>query len=466
MRWRVGAGFTIDAVWLAVGHAAALKGFAMRIFAALFLTTAMSSVLAAPALAQASRETLSDAVSSALANNPTILGQRKARSVADELLEQAKAGARPTLGLNGSYGSQEQDLGRTFTVGGLTFPQDGRTERANVGLEARQSLYSGGTLTAQRKQAEAGVSGAEARLTGFEQQLVLDVVTAFVDVRRAEQELSIRETNVKSLKTQVQAATDRFDVGEVTRTDVAQAQARAAGSEAEFSASRAGLSAARAKFERLVGRPAVQLAEPPAAPQVPGSLEAAVALALADNPQVLTAKANEKAAEQAIKVAKGALLPKVGLVGNAGVIETYQDQTFRDTNFGLSAQVTVPIYQGGLASSKTRGARLEADQARYNRMATERAVTEQVTATWDALIAAREGITASRSRVTAAEIALEGAEQELAVGTRITLDVLDQERELLEARLGLVDAERQAYIATHQLLATTGRLEPEIIAAN
>jgi outer membrane protein len=438
----------------------------MRILAALAMSTGLTSALVAPAFGQASRETLSDAVQSALANNPTILGQRKARGVADETLEQAKAGFRPTLGLNGSYGTQDQDLGQTFSVGGQTFPLNGRTERATVGLEARQTLYAGGALTAQRKQAEAGVTGAEARLSGAEQQLILDVVTAFMDVRRAEEEVSIRETNVSELRTQVQAASDRFDVGEVTRTDVAQAQARHAGSEADYSAAKARLSAARAKFERLVGRPAIQLAEPPAPPQIPGTLEQAVALAMANNPQVLTAKANETAAEQAINVAKGQLRPKVGLVGSAGLQETYQDRTFRDTNVGLSAQVTIPIYQGGLAASKTRGARLQSDQARYDRMAVERAVTEQVTTTWSNLIAAREAITASQSRVTAAEIALEGAQQELSVGTRITLDVLDQERELLEARLGLVDSERQAYIATHQLLATTGRLSSATIVAN
>ncbi len=431
----------------------------MRMFAAAFLLVSLS----APAMAQASRETLADAVAAAIGNNPQLMAERATRSVADETLAQARAGMLPSVGLNGSYGAQELGYGRTFTTPAGTFPLDGNQERATLGLEARQSIWSGGSKTAQRKQAEAGVTAAEAQLRGAEQNLVLAVVTSFVDVRRAEQEVVIRETNVDSLRQQVQAAKDRFDVGEVTRTDVAQAESQAAGSEGALAKARADLAAARSTYQRIVGRPPVQLAEPPVAPQIPGTLEEAAATAQGANPDILSARAQEEAAARGIDVARGQLLPQVDLVGNAGAIETYQDRTFRDTNVGLSAQVKVPLFEGGLLSSKTRASRLEADRARYQRMAVEREVTAQTTTAWHAVIAAREAITASRSRVSAAQVALEGAKQELAVGTRITLDVLDQERELLEAQLGLVDSERAAYIAVHQLLAATGRLGPETV---
>lgn len=426
--------------------------------AALLLVT-----LSAPAFAQASRDTLADAVDSAIKNNPTLMAQRQTRKVADETLEQAKAAMRPTLGFQGSYGTQQQEIGRTFQTPSGTFPLDGDSQRASVGLEARQSIYSGGALTAGRRQAEAGVQGAEAQFRGAEQDLVLSAVTAFVDVRRSEQEVGIRETNVSSLKQQVQAARDRFEVGEVTRTDVAQSEAREAGAEADLAASKAELATARAAYERVIGRQPVQLAEPPPAPQIPGTLDEAIGAARADNPQLVSARAQEEAAEHGIDIAKGQLRPKVGIVGNAGVQETYQDQTFRDTNLGLSAEISIPLFQGGLLSSKTRASRIEADRARYQRLAIERDVTAQTTSAWHNVIAAREAITASSSRVAAAEIALEGAKQELAVGTRITLDVLDQERELLEAQLGLVDAQRAAYIAIHQLLAAMGRLRPDAI---
>jgi outer membrane protein len=428
----------------------------------LFVAVLLASV-AMPALAQANQDTLADAVSSAISNNPTLMAQRATRGVASEELEQAKAQMRPQIGFDGTYGTQTLEYGRSFSTPTGNYPLDGSQERATVGLEARQSIYSGGSLTAQREQARAGVDAAEADLRDAEQELLLSVITAYVDVRRGEAEVQIRETNVSSLGQQVQAARDRFDVGEVTRTDVAQAEARRAGSEADLAAGRAELSTARATYEQVVGRIPVQLAPVPNAPPLPATLEEALDLARSNNLKLVSARAQEVAAEQGINVAKGSLRPRVGIVGSAGMQESYQDETFRDTNMGLTAELSIPLYQGGLLSSRTRQARLEADRARYGRMSTEREVTAEVTSAWHAVISAREAITASTSRVDAAEVALDGAEQELAVGTRITLDVLDQERELLEARLSLIDAERAAYIVTHRLLAAMGRLRAEII---
>jgi outer membrane protein len=418
---------------------------------------------AAPAMAQAGQDTLADAISSAISNNPTLAAQRATRGVASETLEQAKAQMRPQIGLNGSYGTQNLEFGRSFATPSGNFPLDGVQEKSTLGLEARQTLYAGGSLAAQRDQAQAGVDAAEADLRGAEQDLVLSVVNAYVDVRRAEEVVEIRETNVNSLGQQVQAARDRFDVGEVTRTDVAQAEARKAGAEASLAAARSELSSARATYERIVGRIPVQLAPPPLAPEIPPTLEQAIDLARSNNLQLVSARAQENAAEQGIDVAKGALRPRVGIVGNAGMQETYQDRSFRDTNLGLTAELSIPLFQGGLLNSRTRQARLESDRARYNRMSVERDVTAQVTSAWHTVIAAREAMTASEAQVDAAEVALEGAEQELAVGTRITLDVLDQERELLEAQLGRVDATRAYYLAIHRLLAAMGRLRPDII---
>lgn len=432
----------------------------MRIFAALMLMASVS----APAVAQASHDTLAEAVDSAISNNPTLMAERSTRSQASETLKQAEAQMGPQVNLSGNYGTTEQEIGRKFTTPVGTFPLDGRSEKATLGIEARQSLWSGGSLTAQRDQARAGVDASQALYINAEQDLVLSVVTAFMDVRRAEKEVEIRETNVASLQQQVKAAKDRFEVGEVTRTDVSQAEAQAAASESEQASAKARLERARAIYEQIVGRPPVQLAEPPATPALPGTLEEAIGMAAKANPNLLAALAQEKAGEKGVDVARGALSPKFDLVGTAGMVETYQDQSFRDTSVGLSAEFRFPLFNGGLLESKTRSAQLDADRARYQRMAVERQVTQQTTTAWHQVIAAREQITASTSRVAAAQIALEGATQELAVGTRITLDVLDQERELLEARLGQVDAERQYYIAAHQLLAAMGRLRPEIIA--
>jgi outer membrane protein len=434
-----------------------------RIAAALLLATVSLAAVSAPAMAQASQDTLGDAVASAISNNPQLMAERQTRAVANETLKQAQAGMLPSVSLNGSVNTQQLTFGRTFTTPSGTFPLDGQQERAQVGLEARQSLWSGGTLTARKRQAQAGVTTAEAELRGVEQQIILSVVSAYMDVRRAEEEVRIRERDVDSLRQQVQAARDRFSAGDVTRTDVAQAESRAAGSVGALAASRARLAAARAEYERVVGRPPVQLATPPVAPQLPGTLQEATEEARAANPAVTAARAREEAALRGIDAAKGDLMPSLDIVGSAGMIETYQDRTFRDTNVGIGAQVRVPLYEGGLLSSKTRQARLESDRARYERMAAEREAAANATAAWHEVIAAREAVTASRSRVAAAELAREGTVQELAVGERTTLDVLDQERELLEAQLDLVDSERAAYLAAHRLLAATGRLRPGTI---
>ena len=431
----------------------------MRLLAAALLMCSVSL----PAFAQGSRETLSDAVDSAISNNPELMAERKSREFADENLKQAQSQMGPQLNFSGSLGIEYTSVGRQVNTSTGSFPYDGEQQRARVGLEARQSLWSGGSLSAQRDQARSGVDAARATLIGAEQSLVLDVVTVFMDVRRAEREVEIRESNVSALGQQVKAARDRFEVGEVTRTDTAQAEARRAASEAELAAATSRRAKARADFERIVGRPPVQLAEPPAIPQMPATLDEAIAVARANNPSILAARARETAGERGVDVARGRLAPSFDLVGSAGFVSTQQDNTFNDSNLGLSAEFRFPLFDSGLLQSRTRGAQLEADRGRYERMAVERQVTAQVTTAWHQVVAARGEIAASVSRVAAAEVALEGAQQELAVGERITLDVLDQERELLEAQLGQVDAERAAYLASHELLAAMGELKPQVI---
>jgi outer membrane protein len=277
----------------------------MRIFAALMLMASVS----APAVAQASHDTLAEAVDSAISNNPTLMAERSTRGQASETLKQAEAQMGPQVNLSGNYGTTEQEVGRKFTTPVGTFPLDGRSEKATLGIEARQSLWSGGSLTAQRDQARAGVDASQAHYMNAEQDLVLSVVTAFMDVRRAEKEVEIRETNVASLQQQVKAAKDRFEVGEVTRTDVSQAEAQAAASESEQASAKARLERARAIYEQIVGRPPVQLAEPPAAPALPGTLEEAISAAAKANPNLLAALAQEKAGEKGVDAARGALSP-------------------------------------------------------------------------------------------------------------------------------------------------------------
>lgn len=419
--------------------------------------------ISAPAFAQAAHETLGGAVSSALENNPDILAQRKQRAIADESLEQARAQMRPQVNLSASASADHVKSGQFFTTpDGKTFPPQGSLQRDSVGVEARQSIYSGGGLTGQRKQAEAGVSIAGQQLRSDEQKLMLDVVSAYMEVRRAEEEFRVRTENVDALRQQVRAANDRFNVGDVTRTDVAQAQSRSAGSESALATARARLAAARANFERLVGRPGLQLDAPPPPPAIPVTLEEAISAAMRDNPDLAAYRAAETRAEGGVDVARGGLRPRLDIVGSAGLQDTYVDDRLQDTNASLRAELKIPLFSGGLASSRTRSARLSLDQARLETRAFERQVVQRTTIAWNQVIAAREAMTSSTARVAAARVALEGSQQELSVGTRNTLDVLDQETELLESQLNLVDSERQAYVAVHELLAAMGRLSPQV----
>lgn len=455
-----GHDYCVNRTMLATGGSVVIEDFAMRMLAAIVLMCSVST----PALAQVSHDTLADAVDSAIGNNPQLMAERKARAGADENLNQANSQMGPQVNLTGSLGYDYTEVGRQVTTSSGTFPYAGDNTRARVGLEARQSLWSGGSLTAQRDQARAGVDAAQAQMINAEQQTVLNVVTAYMDVRRADREVEIRQSNVAALTEQVKAAKDRFEAGEVTRTDVAQAEARKSASDAELAAATSRRGRAYAEYEQIVGRAPLQLAAPPAVPVVPGTLDEAISIAKTNNPAIMAARARETQGEKGVDVARGRFMPQFDLVGSAGFVSTQQDQRFDDSNVGLSAEFRFPLFDSGLLGSRTRGAQLEADRAKYERMAVERQVTAQVSTAWHQVVAARGEIAASISRVAAAGIALEGAKQELAVGERITLDVLDQERELLEAQLSQVDAERVSYLAAHELLAAMGELRPELIS--
>ena len=207
---------------------------------------------------------------------------------------------------------------------------------------------------------------------------------------------------------------------------------------------------------------------------IPETFELALQSALADNPDLKALREAERAAEQGVRAAKGETRPSLSIVGSASVQETFDQEAtaisptmgiitlppdnYRDTQLRVLAQGTVPLFQGGVLRSRVRAARLEREQARNQTLNAERQITASIAQAWYTNIAAEQAITASERQVEAAEIAYEGAQEELSVGTRTTLDVLDQEQQLLEARLGLINARRDAYVATHQLLRATGKL--------
>lgn len=413
-------------------------------------------------------ETLQDALSTAFQTNPVLDVQRVELGIAREQLSQARGARAPTVDLSASGGYESLDSNQpiAFNVGDRPI--------ASAQLQASLPIYTGGRIDAGINQAQAGILAADAQFDGAAQDLILDVVTAYVDVIRDREAILIRANSVALLQEQLRAATDRFEVGFATRTDVKQAEARLQGAKASMAGAEAQLEASLAVYEVFVGQAAGDLSPAPDAPAIPETYETALQSAISENPDLKALRQAEKAAEQGVRSAKGESKPSLSIVGTASAQETFDIEAtsisptmgivtlppdnYRDTQLRLLAQGSVPLFQGGILRSRVRAARLEREQARLQTINAERQIVASIAQSWYGNIAAEQSITASELQVEAAEIAYEGAQEELSVGTRTTLDVLDQEQQLLEARLGLIDARRDAYVATHQLLRAMGEL--------
>ncbi|MEO1554180.1 MAG: TolC family outer membrane protein [Pseudomonadota bacterium] len=413
-------------------------------------------------------ETLQEALDLAFQTNPALAAQRAELGVAREQLSQARGARAPTVDLTGSAGYESTDSNQPIAFG------VGDRPLARVQVQASLPVYTGGRIAAGIDQAQAGILSADAQLDGVSQDLVLSVVTAYMDVLRDREALRIRANSVALLEEQLRAASDRFEVGVATRTDVKQAEARLQGAKAAYAGAEAQLQASLSIFEVFVGHAAGELAPAPDAPDAPDTYDVALQMALADNPDLKALRQAERAAEQAVRAAKGETRPSLSIVGTANAQETFDQEAlgigpmgefttlpadnYRDTSVSVFAQASVPLFQGGVLRSRIRAARLQREQARLQTINAERQVTASIAQAWFGNIAAEQAIIASERQVEAAEIAYEGAQEELSVGTRTTLDVLDQEQQLLEARLSLVEARRDAYVAIHQLLRAMGDL--------
>ncbi len=425
--------------------------------------------ISALALAMPSQsETLQEALDLAFQTNPALEAQRADIGVAREQLNQARGARAPSVDLSASAGYESLDSNQpiAFNIGDRPV--------ATAQLQATIPVYTGGRIDAGIEQAQAGILAADAQFDGAAQELILNVVTAYVDVLRDREAIRIRANSVALLEEQLRAATDRFEVGFATRTDVKQAEARLEGARASFAGAEAQLEASLSIYELFVGQAAGDLVQVSGGPALPESFEAALQIALAENPDLKALRQAERAAEQAVRSAKGETRPSLSIVGTASAQETFDIEAtaisptmgvitlppdnYRDTSLSVFARGTVPLFQGGVLRSRIRAARLEQSQARLQTVNAERQVTASVAQAWYGNVAAIQAITASERQVEAAEIAYEGAQEELSVGTRTTLDVLDQEQQLLEARLGLINAERDAYVAAHQLLRAMGQL--------
>lgn len=419
------------------------------------------SLLAIGATAHA--QSLEDTLTTAYNSNPSLQAERARLRTTEEGEVQARSARLPSVSADASISRQHTESQSTFVIGGNRVASNSESDSTpkNYSLSASQSIYRGGRTDGAIDQASALVMAGREGLRAVEQTVLVDAVTAFMDVRRDQEVVSIRRNNVDVLAQQLQAARDRFEVGEITRTDVAQAEARLSGAQAQLSAAQAQLAASRAAYQRVTGEPPATLEEPPALPPLPDALADAAELAFNNSPQLLAAQYSEEAAQHAIRVARGALRPEVSIQATASAA--------RDSNFSgderdstsIVGRVSMPIFTGGLNRSRVRAAVAQEEQARHQVREARRLVTEGVTNAWSGYVTSLAVIESSQQAVRANEIALEGVQQEAFVGIRTTLDVLNAEQELLDSRLTLVTAERDSYVAGYRLLQAMGLLSAE-----
>lgn len=407
-----------------------------------------------------SAETFQEALISVYNGNPRLQAERARVREVDESYIQARAQGRLTASGSASYSYENTRTPSNSSpfFGSTGGRQEGDPKAAQV--QIIQPLYQGGRVKALRKQAKSSILAAREVLRNAEQSIFLSAANAYIDVLRDEETARIRRNNVRVLARQQLAANDRFEVGEGTRTDIAQAQSRLAQAESGLAQAEAQLQASRASYNRVIGHPPVDL-QPVPEFSMPNNLGHAINLARENNPQLLAAYFNEDASAHSIDVAKAAGRISVSL---NGTISAARDQVLSFTDIDqttIAAQVTIPIWSGGTNNSRIRQAKHAKTRLAFETRDTERAVDQTVAQIWAQIEAARLSLKASQQQVTAAEVAFEGVDLEQKVGTRTTLDVLDAEQEVLNAKLSVVDAERNLNTSIFQLLTTLGVFDVE-----
>ncbi|RCK44880.1 type I secretion protein TolC [Thalassospira profundimaris] len=407
----------------------------------------------------ASAETLDDALAKAYQSNPTLEAGRAQLRSTDEEISQALSNWRPTVQLNGSAGVRKLDVDTDQAA----TTRDTTLNPYEVGVNVSQPLYRGGRTEAETKRAEARIQAQRAALRSTEQTVFLNVATAYFNVLRDTAVVELNQNNIRVLERQLEATRDRFSVGEVTRTDVSQAEARLAGAKANLIAAQGTLANTRAVYERLVGNAPTDLKIPDPLGGLPTSVKQVIETASVQHPDVLQAQYSEEAAHDNIRLSEGALYPVVNLTAGLSRSREASSENTTTDNAEVMAEVTVPIYQKGAEYSSIRAAKQTAGQARLVVDQTRREVIESATSAWENLVTARASIESQQAEVSAAEVALDGVQREASVGSRTVLDVLDQEQELLQARVSLVQSRRDAAVAEFQVKAAIGALNAQVL---
>ena len=405
-------------------------------------------------------ETLADAIALAYRSNPTLQAQRALQRATDETVVAARSGLRPTVGVSASLGYSNADTG-------YSNPSRIESNSGGATLTLTQPLFTGGRTTAAVQAAEATVSAGRETLRSTEASVLQAVVQAYTDVRRDQQIVAIRQNNLTLLSNQLEEAKAKFEVGQITRTDVAQSEAQLAAARALLSSSQAQLQISRANYTAVVGQNPGELALEPPIPGLPPAVDQAFDVAEAENPSLRRARSTEQASRARIAEAKAANHPTVSLQGSLGYSGRVSPFDPSDYNRAVTAEavVTQPLFTGGLNASNIRSATEQNTADRLNIEGARRQVVQQVSQAWNIMVSSRANVISDEEQVRAARVAFEGAQEEYRVGLRTTLDVLIAQQNLRDAELALVQARHDAYVAEAGVLNAMGRLEARYLVS-
>jgi len=417
-------------------------------FSRVFLTSAAFAavLVAAPAVRA---DTLNEALALTYSNNPTLNAQRAALRATDEGVPQALSGYRPVVSGTASIGYSSLNT----SAGAVNL------NPRSVGITVEQPLFRGFQTQNNVKQAESSVLAGREVLRSTEQDVFLDAVSAYTNVLQTQAILKLREQNITFLQEQQRAAADRLKVGEGTRTDLAQTEASLSEGQTNYDVAVANLNSANATYLQIIGVKPKNLVIPTFSNRVlPKSVDAAIQVGQKNHPAILAAGYNVDTAAFNVKSIEGQLLPSVSLQGSA----SHSDETSTGNSWAnsatITAQMTVPIYEGGVVYSQARQAKEILGQRRIQLDSTRDQVRSAVDSAWGQLQAATAAIVSAQAQIKAAELALSGVIEEQKVGQRTTLDVLNQQQTLIQARETLVIAQRSQIVAAYTLLSAMGGL--------
>jgi outer membrane protein len=429
-----------------------IAGLSRRVSVLAFATALLASGALMP-VQDANAESLPEALSAAYLFNPTLKAARAQLRATDEGVARAKSNFRPRIQGDAQFSAFDVNTDPPS-------PGDGNYETRSYSVSVVQPIFRGFRTINEIRGAEALVESGREDLRSAEQVVLLNAVTSYVDVVRDAALLTLSQNNLKALQEQLRATQDRFEVGEVTKTDVAQARARVSAASSDISQARAQLQSSRASYAQIIGRAPANVRDPGPARIAPPSLEEALAIGEGENPDLLSVVFRERAQDHLIKQTQGELLPQVNLqasytrdeggpsLGNNG----QQDVAT------VTGVVTVPIYEGGEVYARIRQNIETRSQLRHQIDEQREAVRANVIAAWGQYTAARAQIPSDQAQVEANQVALTGVREEEKVGQRTILDVLNAEQELLNARVNLVTSRRNLVVASYALLQQLGRM--------